>query len=80
MSNIQASDAMFIRTDLRRTNFENAVLMQAIMQKARVGGANFQGANLFRADMLRVRGDNDTRLRGAFVKRVRSVPERGGNA
>jgi len=80
LSNIQASDAMFIRTDLRRTNFENAVLMQAILQKARVAGANFQGANLFRADMLRVRGDKDTRLRGAFVKRVRSIPERGGNA
>ncbi|MBK9261688.1 MAG: DUF2169 domain-containing protein [Polyangiaceae bacterium] len=80
LSNVVANDAMFIRTDLRRANLENADLMQAILQKARVDGANFQGANLFRADMLRVRGDKDTRLRGAFVKRVRSIPERGGNA
>lgn len=79
LSNVKANDAMFIRTDLRRATLENAVLMQAILQKARVDGTNFQGANLFRADMLRVRGDKDTRLRGAFVKRVRNVPERGGN-
>lgn len=79
LARIRANDALFVRTDLRRANLEQAVMMQAILQKARVDGTNFQEANLFRADFLRMRGDKHTSLKGAFVKRVRSVPERGGN-
>jgi uncharacterized protein YjbI with pentapeptide repeats len=80
LARIRANDALFIRTDLRRANLEQAVLMQAILQKARVDGASFKDANLFRADAMRMRGDKDTSFSGAFVKRVRNVPERGGNA
>ncbi|MRG94286.1 DUF2169 family type VI secretion system accessory protein [Polyangium spumosum] len=79
LARIHANDALFVRADLRRANLEQAVMMQAILQKARVDGTNFQEANLFRADFLRMRGDKHTSLKGAFVKRVRSVPERGEN-
>lgn len=79
LSRIRANDALFVRTDLRRAHLEQAIMMQAILQKARVDGADFEGANLFRADAMHMRGDKDTSFKGAFVKRVRHVPERGGN-
>ncbi|MFO0758393.1 MAG: DUF2169 domain-containing protein [Byssovorax sp.] len=73
-----ARDARFVRADLRKADLRRADLIQAIFQKARVDGAVFEEANLFRADFARVRGDRETALRGAFVKRVRFVAARGG--
>ena len=78
MARLSARDALFVRADLRDADLRGADLIQAILQKARVDGALFEEANLFRADMARVRGDHATTLAGAFVKRVRVVPPRGG--
>jgi uncharacterized protein YjbI with pentapeptide repeats len=80
MAGVEATDAMLVRADLRGADLSRAVLVQAILQKARVDGARFEGANLFRADMARVRGDAATSLRGAFVKRVRMIPAKRSGA
>jgi uncharacterized protein YjbI with pentapeptide repeats len=53
-------------------------MMQAILQKAKLFGANFQGANLFRADLARSEGDNRTSFEDAVVRQVRFVNARKG--
>ncbi len=69
-----ANDALFIRTKLEQASLRQTDLVMAIMQKARVDGADFQGANLFRGDAMGMRGDAATSFRDAFVKRVRFTP------
>jgi uncharacterized protein YjbI with pentapeptide repeats len=49
-------------------------LMDALASKASVAGANFRGANLFRADLSRVRGDERTCFDDALVNHVRLLP------
>ncbi len=49
--------------------------MYAVLQKAQLHGADFRGANLFRADMAKVRGDKDTNFRDAYLVQIRVVPE-----
>jgi uncharacterized protein YjbI with pentapeptide repeats len=71
LDRVHANDALFIRTKLSRASAREGVFMQSIFQKARVEGADFGDANLFRADALNMRGDAETNLKGAFVKRVR---------
>jgi uncharacterized protein YjbI with pentapeptide repeats len=73
---IDARDAMFVRADLRNADLSRAILISAILQRARLDGAIMKEANLFRADLAKVRGDTATSLQGAFVKRVRFVPDR----
>jgi uncharacterized protein YjbI with pentapeptide repeats len=79
LQRIKAQDALFVRAHLERADLTHAILIQAVLQKAHVDGANFEGANLFRADALRMRGDAETRMQGAFVKRVRVLPEGSGH-
>lgn len=73
-----AVDAKLIKTDLTGASLVGVDLMQAILQKAIVPGADLSKANLFRADTTRMRGDKETSLSGANVKRVRFSAARGG--
>jgi uncharacterized protein YjbI with pentapeptide repeats len=78
LDRLVARDARFVRADLREADLRAADLIQAILQKARLDGAIFDEANLFRADLAHVRGDRETTLRSAFVKRARFVGARRG--
>lgn len=71
--------SMFIRTDFRGVDFTNANLMGALLQKSQLGGAHFHGANLFRADLSRSFTNDETRMNGAFTKRVKTLPKRDGD-
>ncbi len=73
---VMAREARFLRADLTDAVMVSIDLMDGILQKARIGGANLQGANLFRADMARTRADAQTNMEGANVKHVRVVPPR----
>ncbi|WP_283010605.1 DUF2169 family type VI secretion system accessory protein [Cronobacter turicensis] len=70
--------SLFIRTDFREVNFTNANLMGALLQKSQLGGADFNGANLFRADLSQSFTNDETRMNGAFTKRVKTLPKRDG--
>ena len=49
------------------------------LEGALVQGAIFHEANLFRADGAKMKGDDRTSFKGANVKQVRVVPNRGGH-
>ncbi|EOI3479832.1 DUF2169 domain-containing protein [Cronobacter dublinensis] len=70
--------SMFIRTDFRGVDFTNANLMWALLQKSQLGGADFNGANLFRADLSQSFTNDETRMNGAFTRRVKTLPKRDG--
>lgn len=70
--------SMFVRTDFRQADFTDANLMAALLQKAQLGGANFSNANLFRTDLSQSLTDENTRLTGAWTKRVKTLPKRDG--
>ncbi|EOL8989735.1 DUF2169 domain-containing protein [Cronobacter dublinensis] len=70
--------SMFIRTDFRGVDFTDANLMGALLQKSQLGGADFNGANLFRADLSQSFTSDETRMNGAFTKRVKTLPKRDG--
>ncbi|ELY2785556.1 DUF2169 domain-containing protein [Cronobacter turicensis] len=70
--------SLFIRTDFREVNFTDANLMGALLQKSQLGGADFNGANLFRADLSQSFTNDETRMNGAFTKRVKTLPKRDG--
>lgn len=70
--------SLFIRADFRQANFTGANLMGALLQKSRLGGANFSSANLFRADLSQSFISGDTRMRNAWIKRLKTVPKRDG--
>ncbi|EOV0648627.1 DUF2169 domain-containing protein [Cronobacter turicensis] len=71
--------SLFIRTDFREVNFTDANLMGALLQKSQLGGADFNGANLFRADLSQSFTNDETRMNGAFTKRVKTLPKRDGD-
>lgn len=73
----RAVEARFIKTDLTDADLARIDLMNAFLGGAQVQGANFQEANLFRADGARMKGDDRTSFKGANVKQVRVVPNRG---
>jgi len=52
--------------------------MGALLQKSQLGGADFNGANLFRADLSQSFTSDETRMNGAFTKRVKTLPKRDG--
>jgi uncharacterized protein YjbI with pentapeptide repeats len=52
--------------------------MDALMSKAKMAGADFRAANLYRADLLRARGDDKTRFTGANVALVRGAGSDAG--
>ncbi|HEY6463562.1 MAG TPA: pentapeptide repeat-containing protein, partial [Polyangiaceae bacterium] len=49
-------------------------LMEAVLQKARLGGADLSECNLFRSDLSRVRVDRDTKLDRALLTQARIHP------
>jgi uncharacterized protein YjbI with pentapeptide repeats len=50
--------------------------MFALLQKARLAGASFRGANLFRADLLRVEVDGATDTKQANLTQIRYTDAR----
>jgi uncharacterized protein YjbI with pentapeptide repeats len=64
-----------VRTNLTRATLRGANLMDATVFKARVPGTDFGGANLHRADLSRVVGDEATSFAGAEVGHVRTLPK-----
>ena len=68
-----APSSMWVRADLRNADLTSLNAMLAIMQKANIRGANFQGANLFRVDFARIEGDEATNFDGALMKQIRFV-------
>ncbi|EMH4164423.1 DUF2169 domain-containing protein [Pluralibacter gergoviae] len=71
--------SLFVRTDFRQADFSDANLMGALLQKSRLDGANFSGANLFRADLSQSFTSKTTCLNGAWIKRTKTLPKRGGD-
>jgi uncharacterized protein YjbI with pentapeptide repeats len=57
----------------------NANLMNAILSQAIAHGTDFEGANLFRADLFRMRVDQATSVTNAETAQARFVPERSAN-
>ncbi|WP_312951361.1 DUF2169 domain-containing protein [Superficieibacter sp.] len=70
--------SLFIRTNFSHADFTDANLMAAILQKSQLAGAVFRGANLFRADLSQSFTSSETRLDGAYTKRIKSLPKRDG--
>lgn len=71
-----AVEARFVKSDLTDAVMLSTNLMMSILQKARIQGANFHDANLFRADMARIRGAAKD-LSGANTTHVRVLPKAG---
>jgi len=67
---LRAPRSLFIRTDLSGADMKSAVLMNALMMKAIICGTDFRGANLFRADLSKVRGDKATNFKDAYLKQI----------
>jgi uncharacterized protein YjbI with pentapeptide repeats len=49
--------------------------MDVLASKSRLAGANFTGANLYRADLSRVIGDAETTFAEAELGHVRFLPK-----
>ncbi|MFT3774014.1 MAG: DUF2169 domain-containing protein [Minicystis sp.] len=75
----RAVEARFIKADLTDANVARTDLMYGLLGGAIVRGASFEEANVFRADAAKMKGDDRTSFKGANVKQVRVVPDRGGN-
>lgn len=76
MAWLVAREARFVRAELSDADLTCADLMLSLLQKARISGADFTRANLFRADFAKVLGDERTRFDEANVREVRFVPRR----
>lgn len=63
------------KADLRGADVRGADMREVIFQKALVSGTDLRGVNLFRADMAKVRGDDKTDLKDAYLVQVRTVPD-----
>lgn len=75
----RAVEARFMKTDLSDANLARTDIMYGLLGGANVRGANFEEASVFRADGAKMKGDDRTSFKGANVKQVRVVPDRGGN-
>lgn len=75
LSRIDAPEARFIRTDFGHAVVTSANLMYAILQKATIEAADFTGANLFRADLAKVKGKASS-VKDALLTQVRFVARR----
>jgi uncharacterized protein YjbI with pentapeptide repeats len=67
--------ARFVGASVRDCKFDRADLMESLFGSALLDRASFADANLYRADFGRSGGDA-VDMRGANVKRVRTVPKR----
>ncbi|GAC1538778.1 MAG: DUF2169 domain-containing protein [Polyangiales bacterium] len=74
LSRVRARGARFVRSQASNASFEVADLMDAVLDKAVLLAANLSHANLFQADLARVRLDTATRFDGANLKRARLRP------
>ncbi|WP_224366484.1 DUF2169 family type VI secretion system accessory protein [Hyalangium versicolor] len=70
-----ATEARFVKADVTDANFVSCNLMQALLQKACIQGADFRGSNLFRADFARIRGSARS-LQDAYTVQLRIYPRR----
>ncbi|WP_437321049.1 DUF2169 domain-containing protein [Sorangium sp. So ce385] len=71
LDRIRARESRWVRARLDGATLRGADLMLALLQKASVAGADFRGASLFRADLVRMKGDERTSFDGANVTQVR---------
>jgi uncharacterized protein YjbI with pentapeptide repeats len=66
---------MLVRTELERASLRGANGMDVLASKARIAGADFTGANLYRADLSRAVRDAETSFSEAKIERVRVLPK-----
>ena len=64
-------EARFTRADLSQASLVDAHLMLAFLDRARVRGASFLGANLFRADLSKIDADDATVMDEATLTQAR---------
>lgn len=76
----QASNSLFIRTNLEGADLKQANLTGSRLQKSRLIGCNLTSANLFRADISQAEMDDTTLLQDAWVKQLKIYPLRKGVA
>ncbi|NUP06024.1 MAG: pentapeptide repeat-containing protein [Polyangiaceae bacterium] len=74
----RAQLSRYMAASLKRCTFHRADLLEALFGGAIMDHASFEDANLYRADMGRVGGDKVS-MKGANVKRVRTIPRREGD-
>lgn len=72
-----ARDARFAKANLTRARFTSANLMGAILQGATAHGTSFEDANLFRADLLRIKVNGSTVTKDAYMTQMRFIEDRG---
>lgn len=77
LNGIRAGEARFERSNLTKAELRGADLMNAVLARANVAGADFEQANLYHADGARMKGDDKTSFRGANLKALRYMPNRG---
>lgn len=70
LSRVVAKQVRMIRTDLTGANLSASNFMDAVAQKALLPGADFSDSNLYRADVLKMVVDANTRFSGANLKRT----------
>ncbi len=71
LAGASAREANFTRADLTDAVLRRADLLDAMLSKAVLRGTVLAGANLFGADLMRAKGDDQTRMEGANVTRAR---------
>lgn len=76
----QASNSLFIRTNLEGADLKQANLTGCRLQKSRLIGCNLTSANLFRADISQAEIDDTTLLQDAWVKQLKIYPLHKGVA
>ena len=69
-----ARNARFVKAELGEAEMMSANLMYANLARARIHGVDFRGANLYAADMARVRTDDRVQLDHALLTKVRVNP------
>lgn len=77
LNGVRAGEARFERSNLTRAELKGADLMNSVLARANVAGADFEQANLYHADGARMTGDDKTSFRGANLKALRYMPNRG---
>ena len=68
------------KADLSQASLVGANLMFALLDRAKLHGTSFLGANLFRADLAKVDVDGATVTTEANLKQIRFVKARRASA
>jgi uncharacterized protein YjbI with pentapeptide repeats len=69
----KARNARFSKADLTGAVLTSIDLMYGILERSRLHGADLRGANLFRADLAKIRADKTTNFKDANLKQIRVV-------